>query len=176
MKVLESVGKRFRSRGYGPTEKQRERRQLRVAFEFRTVEFRQEVACGVVEETAAFAGDTAAVVLTGLDVAGVFELLERRSDDVARALGLPVGPDAVAGRPLLRGAVLGAEGVDADGTVDSDLPEEAGGAARPEVLLLGWEFAVDAGLGVLGPVRRFDVVFVCERLRKCLDEFLGGTS
>ncbi len=65
----------------------------------------------------------------------------------------------------LRGTVLGAEGVNADRTVDGDLSEEAGGPSRPEVLRSGGS-SFDTGLGQLGPVRRFDVVFVCERLRE----------
>lgn len=126
---------------------------LRVALEFRPIEFLENVAGGVVEQTLSLGGDPTALSLGGLDEVLLFELLEDRPDHVSRAVGPPVGRDAVAVRATLAAAVLGRESFDADGAAVGNLPQEARGASRPEVLLFGWQFAVDASLAELTPVR-----------------------
>ncbi len=126
--------------------------RLRVALEFRTVEVREDVTGGVVEQALSVGGDATALAFGGLDEPFRFELLEDRSDQVARAVGAAVGRDAVAGRAALCAAVLGREPFDADRAAVGDLAQETGGTNRPEVLLFGRQFAIDASLYELTPV------------------------
>ncbi len=79
-------------------------------------------------------------------------MLEDGTNQVTRAVDALVGCDLVPVGAALAAAVLSRESFDADGTAVGDLAQETRGADRPEVLLFGWEFAVDTSLYELCPV------------------------
>ncbi len=140
--------------------------RLRVALEFRAVEFLEDLVGGLVEQTPAVGSDTTTLTLGGLDEVFLLELLEDGPDEVLRAVGSLRGRDLIAVRAALRAAVLRRESLDADRAAVGDLAQEAGRAGGPEVVLLGRQFVGDAALGEFAPVRFLESVreIVGERL------------